>query len=214
MMFRYTLSAWPPAMLVPVYLASSIPAFWTRWSGKLSGLALLGALVLNAWLLVDLRTFYGPCRDPGLDRDYHTYLYSYMLDRERGVSYRFYGTHANYDVEPAFANRDWERVIRVIESASPDAKLTHSAIYFYANSLAMVGRTAAARHVCAKLAPDYPDARPLHVELALAMNDSAAAARLLEKYIPTSSGEVREQLAAIAGRLGVDLAGGAPSEAE
>ena len=188
---RYFLSVWSVAMLSIVYVAVALPRSWRRWIvyGALAGL-----LALNAWMLVNLEVFYQGRADPDLDRDYHTFLYSYCQDKDRGVFYSVHGNFVSHDIHVAASESDWQRVNQLFEKAPPGTMVAHEAILLYAVGLSMSDRAADSLAVSEKLAPEYPEAQPLHVKLTLLQGDYATAQQLLQKYLDSSSGEVREQL--------------------
>ena len=188
---RHLLSGWPIAMLSLVYLATAIHTSWRRW---IVWSVLVALLSLNVWLLSNFRVFYQGDADPDFNRDYHTFIYSFCQNRERGYAYAKHGSHLSYDVEAAFSDADWLRVDQLIEDAPPQTMVSHRALYLYAISLSMSDRTADSLAVCKTLAPNYPEAQPLQVKLTLLKGDYATAEQLLQNYIPSSSGNVREQL--------------------
>ena len=188
---RHLLSVWSVAMLSIVYVAAALSMSWRRWIvyGTLAGL-----LGLNAWMLVNLEVFYQGRADPDLDRDYHTFLYAYCDNRDRGSSFAVHGNYISYDVQAAFSHADWQRVNELIEDVPPQTILSTQSAFLYAVSLSMSDRAADSLAVCKKIAPDYPEAQPLQVKLTLLKGDYATAEQLLQNYLPSSGGDVREQL--------------------
>ena len=84
-------------------------------------------------------------------------------------------------------------VQRLIEQQHAGAKRQRTA-QCYALSLAMSERSRDALEVCRVLAPSYPEAQPLHVELALSLGNAPEARRLLDTYLPGSTGDVLARL--------------------
>ena len=211
---RHLSAVWPVLMLPLVQ--------WTRGSfarRRIRTVAIatvfLGLVGVNLGVLAGFRDFYLPAGRPGLDRDYHEFLYAYVNDRERARVYLHEGSTLSYDVETAYRDGDLGHVVQLVE-ANPGpvhASIASGALdpsghskrveYLYGVGLVDQGRSEEALPRLERIAPGYPGARPLYVELVLKHRGKAEARELLDRYLLASRGARQSELRQLGRRLGL-----------
>jgi len=161
------------------------------------GLAVISVLLLvalNATTLLSFSDFYREAPDENVDRDYHTFIYSYNINRSRGESYLRYGTFAMYDFVNAFQAKDWSSVIdnaNELEKRRIDSKKTNQML-----AVAM-GHTGDLYRALALLEPvidSSPEVHLLYAELLVESQRREEAARFIDSVLPEHAGRLANRL--------------------
>jgi hypothetical protein len=191
---RLLLVVWPVLMLPLGAALRALPPRWEAVRGALATAAILGLLVGNGILLVRFGALHQPDGNPAFDRDYHTYVYTYVRNTDRADLYLRSGTHQLYDIRAAYRREDWESVIQLVTAEALPEEIAPTAEHLRAVALAQLGQVSEALEVLAALAPSYAPARATHVALLLSSRGPDVARPQLEKYLQGSEGLVRAEL--------------------
>ncbi len=84
---RHVWCLYPFTLAGVVYVLGLLPENWQRRGPVAAGAALAGLLLLNAHVLTIFREFYEPHSSSRMNRDYYTYLYTQVRDRDRAQQY-------------------------------------------------------------------------------------------------------------------------------